>query len=159
MANGQGPNKSNPNRPVVRAGKGSRRPGRPAYEISPRDIADVEKYAAIGLTAEEISYMLGIAPNTFAKWRQREDIIDAIKRGKANGLTLVGKSLFDKAVGGDVTAQIWFEKTRGKRTDRVEVVADDQSQAITRLIGSMTPEQLQRVAAGESPAQVLGHVA
>lgn len=130
--------------------------GRKALVIEPRDIHQIEQYAAIGLRVSEISALLGISERTFARWRQLPEVLAAYEKGKSGGLAAVGKSLFEKASGGDVTAQIWYEKTRGRRTDRVEVVADDQSQAISRLIGSMTAEQLQRVANGESPAQVMG---
>ena len=100
--------------------------------------------------------MVEVGETTFERWVQLPEVLGAIKKGRSNGLTVVGKALFDKAASGDVTAQIWYEKTRGKRSDRVEVVQEDQSAAIQRLISSMTPEQLQRVANGESPQQVLG---
>lgn len=144
-----------PTRPVIKPPKGSKG-GRPRLEILPRDLHQIEKLAAIGLTQSEIAVMVEVADSTFEQWVKTPEVIGAIKKGRAAGLTSVGKSLFDKANAGDVTAQIWYEKTRGKRTDRVEVVQEDQSQAITRLIATMSPEQLQRVANGESPAEVLG---
>ena len=100
--------------------------------------------------------MLGIGTKTMQNWVKNDEVLAAVKRGKSMGLTTVGKALFDKAQGGDVTAQIWYEKTRGKRTDRVEVVQEDQSRALTQLIATMDPDQLIRVANGESPAEVMG---
>lgn len=144
-----------PYRPVIKPPKGSKG-GRPRLEILPRDIHQIEKLAAIGLSQAEIAVMVEVAESTFELWAHHPEVIGAIKKGKAKGLTSVGNSLFNKANNGDVTAQIWYEKTRGKRTDRVEVVQEDQSQAITRLISTMTTEQLQRVANGESPSEVLG---
>ena len=130
--------------------------GRPKLEITARDINQIENLSAIGMSQKEISHILEISPRTYSSWSKNEDVFAAISRGKAKGLAAVGKALHDKAIGGDTSAMMWYEKTRGRRTDRVEVVQQDQAQAITRLIGVMTPDQLQRVADGESPTEVLG---
>jgi predicted DNA-binding protein (UPF0251 family) len=144
-----------PTRPVIKPGRGSRG-GRPRFEITPRDLTQIERFAAIGLTQREIACMVEVSQRTFEKWAQSAAVIAAIQKGRANGLAVAGKALHDKMVAGDVTAIIWYEKTRGRRTDRIEVVQEDQSHAIQRLIATMTPDQLQRVANGESPSEVLG---
>ena len=130
--------------------------GRPKIKLTARDINQIEQFSAIGLTQKEIASMLEISNRTYQKWVQDPQVIASISRGRAKGLTAVGKALHDKAIGGDTQAIMWYEKTRGKRTDKIEVVQQDQAQAITRLIGVMTPDQLQRVANGESPSEVLG---
>lgn len=130
--------------------------GRPKIEITKRDISQIEQFSSIGLTSKEIASMLGISRPTYQRWFRDPEVLSAISRGKAQGLALVGKALQDKALNGDTHAMVWYEKTRGKRTDRVEIVQQDDAEAITRLIGVMTPDQLQRVANGESPSEVLG---
>jgi len=144
-----------PTRSVIRPPKGSRG-GRPRFEITLRDLTQIERFAAIGLTQREIALMVEVSQRTFEKWCQSKEVIAAIEKGRANGLAVAGKALHDKMVAGDIAAIIWYEKTRGRRTDRIEVVQEDQSQAIQRLISTMTPDQLQRVANGESPSEVLG---
>ena len=86
------------------------------------DAAAVERLAGLGLTLEEIATSLGFSVATlYTRKRQHVEILEAIKKGRAKMLTDVANALYDKAIGGDVTAMIWFEKTRGGRSDKVAV--------------------------------------
>lgn len=139
-------------RSVVRTGK----QGRPRLEITHRDLHQIQQFAAIGLTKREIAMMIGITAKQLHVWEKHAEVADAIQRGRANGLAMAGKKLYDKVVAGDMTAIIWFEKTRGKRSERVQVVNEDEAAAIQQQLAGMSTEQLQRVANGESPLEVLG---
>lgn len=141
-----------PTRPTIKPGK----PGRPRLRVTANDLVQIQRFAAIGLTFEEIAMMIGISLKQFQRWRERPDVYEAVQKGRAKALALVGKKLYEKATAGDMTAIIWFEKTRGKRSERVQVVNDDEAEAIQRQLAGMSTEQLQRVANGESPLEVLG---
>ena len=83
------------------------------------DINEVERLAGLGLTQEEIALSLGIARMTLeSRKRENELFVEAIKRGKARANQQVANVLYEKATGGDMTAVIWWEKTRAGRTDR-----------------------------------------
>ena len=74
---------------------------------------DIERLAAQGLSTKQIAHCLGIARSTLYRRRKTDcDISDALKRGRANGLAVVANALFESAVGGNVTAQIYFLKAR-----------------------------------------------
>ena len=93
--------------------------GRKKIEI---DIAEVERLAGLGLTQEEIALSLGISIRTLERRKDEMAVLtEAIKRGQTLANTEVANVLFDKAKAGDMTAVIWWEKTRAGRSDKVAV--------------------------------------
>ena len=77
------------------------------------DLAEVERLAGLGLTQEEIALSLGIAVRTLhGRKAENADFAGAIKKGKAQANGLVSNVLFNLCKSGNVTAIIWYEKTR-----------------------------------------------
>lgn len=90
------------------------------YKPTERDREDVERYASLGITQEEIGSILGIHRHTIQKHLSEE-----FKRGKAKANAKVAKSLFTKATQkDDVTAQIFWLKTQARWSERVEHVIE-----------------------------------
>ncbi|MEA5424279.1 hypothetical protein [Synechococcus sp. CCY9202] len=132
------------------------RGGRPRLTITPRDLHQIEQFAAIGLANAEIACLVGVSERTLYSWLHKPMVIAALKKGRANGLAVAGKKLWDRVNAGDLSAIIWFEKTRGRRSDRVQVINEDEAVDITRQLRAMTDDQLRRIADGQSPVDVLG---
>lgn len=87
------------------------------------DLAQVESLAASGLTNEQIALALGISrSNHFQRKKENKDYLDAIKRGEAKGVAKVANALFQNAMSGNTTAQIFYLKNRSCESwsDRVE---------------------------------------
>lgn len=141
---------------VAEVETGKRSKGRPRLVIGPDDIKEIRTYAAIGLTMAEIASLLGVSAGTFSAWQANPDVYEAVQKGRTQALALVGKALFDKAKAGDLGSIVWFEKTRGKRSDRVVVVNEDEASRITRQIKGLSVDQLRRLADGEHPESVMG---
>jgi hypothetical protein len=77
------------------------------------DAGKVEHLASIGSTVQEIADCIGIARSTFyRRMEEREDIQDALKRGRSKGLAVVENALFQAAKNGNVTAMIFYLKNR-----------------------------------------------
>ena len=94
---------------------------RPKIPIS---LKQVEALAAQGLTRKQIAEALGISPATvYDRQRKDEDFKAAIKRGKAKGIAKVSNALFQQAIKGNITAQIFYLKTQAgwKEKDRLDV--------------------------------------
>jgi hypothetical protein len=71
--------------------------------------------ASRGLTVSQISDCLGIAESTlYAKQGEYKEFMDAIKRGRAEGIRKVSNALFAKATQGNVTAIIYYLKVRDR---------------------------------------------
>lgn len=130
---------------------------RPRTEI---DISKVEEYAAQGLTQVEICLCLGISERTLRNHKQVDSVLaDAIKRGRAKATSEIANRLYQMAIGGDLGAIIWWEKTRCGRTDKVahevtgkdggpvEITAIAQAQAAQRL-ATWRQEQINKLPNG-----------
>ncbi len=93
----------------------------------------VEQMCAVGIPQESISLMVrnGIDDKTLRKHFRRE--LDTAKI-KANAK--IGGTLFNKAIGGDTTAAIFWAKTQmgWKETDRLEHGVDDSLAALLKSI-------------------------
>jgi hypothetical protein len=72
--------------------------------------------ASRGLTVSQISDCLGIAESTlYGKQKDYPQFMQAIKKGRAEGLHSVSNALFEKATQGNVTAMIYYLKVRDRQ--------------------------------------------
>ena len=82
------------------------------------DLEEVERLASFGLTLDQVALALGIAQSTlYAKKAENTEFSEAIKRGQAKGIHAVANKLFDNAMGGNVTAQLFYLKARAQWRD------------------------------------------
>ncbi len=115
--------------------------GRPPFEITEDVLKTVEEGASRGLEKQQIARVLGISPQTFIEKRKKfPELVEALKRGEALGVSRVANALFLSAtVERNVTAQIFYLKNRDPdrwkdrrhidethRFDRPEVDIDEQ---------------------------------
>ena len=90
------------------------------------DLKEVERLAGLGLTQEQIAASLGISSRTLDNRKaESAEFADAIKKGQAKGISEVANALWTNAMGGNVTAQIFFLKARAKWKDKHETEGDD----------------------------------
>jgi hypothetical protein len=86
------------------------------------DIKEVERLAGLGLTQEEIALSLGISERTlYLNKAQNAEFADAIKRGQTRANTEVANVLYQEALKGNMTAVIWWDKTRAGRSDKIAI--------------------------------------
>jgi hypothetical protein len=110
----------------ARPGTGGAMPGagRPAFEASETERKQVEALSGYGLPLEQIAVLVrkGISVETLTK-----HFADELISGKAKANSQVGRTLFQKATGGDTTAMIWWSKTQMKwsETQKVEHTGKD----------------------------------
>lgn len=88
--------------------------GRPT-EFKPQYIEQVTEFAAAGLTDAEIAEELGVNASTIWRWKGRfPEFCNALKCAKDVADERVIRSLYQKALAGDVTACIFWLKNRRK---------------------------------------------
>ena len=89
--------------------------GRPAWIPTDSVCQEAREMASNGLTVAQISDCLGIAESTlYGKQNEYKEFLDAIKKGRAEGLNKVSNALFEKATQGNVTAMIYYLKVRDR---------------------------------------------
>jgi hypothetical protein len=98
--------------------------GRPAFAPTDKERQQVEALSGYGVPIEQIAVLVreGIHVDTLRAHFQNELISG---KAKANGQ--IGKTLFQKAMGGDTTAMIWWSKTqmRWAETQKHELTGKD----------------------------------
>lgn len=98
--------------------------GRMAFEPTENERKQVEAMSGYGLPIEQIAVLVrdGIDADTLRKYFAKELIA-----GKAKANSGVGRTLFQKAMGGDTSAMIWWSKTqmRWKETQQHELTGAD----------------------------------
>jgi hypothetical protein len=141
---------------------GKKTGGRPAFEVTPLVRAQVESLAGLGLKRDQIADVIGCSPRTLQRSFAAE-----LRVGDAKATAMVATSLYTAATswlkplpGGGwtgspdraaITAAIWWEKSRGGRSEKL--VVDSKVNAKTETSGtlavsttSLTPEQYEAAA-------------
>ena len=95
-----------------------RKPGQPAFKPTNAERELVEQMSSVGIPQESICLVVrdGIDDKTLRKHFRRE--LDTAAT-KANAE--VAGTLYNKAMGGDTTALIWWTKTRMKWSEKQEI--------------------------------------
>jgi len=89
--------------------------GRPSWIPNETSCNQVQEMASRGLTVAQIASCLGISETTlYKKQNEYAEFMDAIKKGRAEGVNQVSNALFEKATQGNVTAMIYYLKTRDR---------------------------------------------
>lgn len=100
-----------PSRRTLKRG-GPAGPGRP--KIPMPELARVEAVAGLVETDKEIAIVLGVSEKTLNTWKKNPEFFQALKNGKLKLDVNVKKSLYKLAIGGNVTACIFWLKNRDR---------------------------------------------
>jgi hypothetical protein len=117
----------------------SRGRGRPRFEPTDEERKQVEAMAGYGVAEAHIASLIrgGIGVSTL-----RERFKENLEQGRAKAHAGIGKTLFQKAMAGDVASLIWWTKTQMRWTEaprQIELsgnisITDALAQAQARLI-------------------------
>lgn len=108
---------------------------RPKKELP--DLGQIEALASKGLNEEQIASALGISYSTLRRHKaSNEQFQAALKKGKALGISDVSSALYDAAVGGNVTAMIFYLKNRAPDSwrDKPDPTNDDDPPPSVQVI-------------------------
>ena len=89
------------------------------------DFSEVERLSGIGLSNKEVANALGIHEATL--YRRKQDsasFASALKKGRAKAAADIANAVYENAMKGNITAQIWYEKTRRGLSDKVQIDGD-----------------------------------
>ena len=111
--------------------------GKYQYWLTDEGLTLLCGWAKDGLTDEQIAHNCGVSMATFYEWKKKyPDFSEALKNGKEVVDYQVENALYQKALHGDVTAQIfWLKNRRPKRwRDKPEL---DAGQEGVRIIDDL----------------------
>ncbi|MHB8383854.1 MAG: phBC6A51 family helix-turn-helix protein [Candidatus Binataceae bacterium] len=125
--------------------------GRPAWKIDAKTLEKAEALAARGLTMRQIALALGIHFATLCRKKAKYRVLcEAIEKGKASGIASVSNKLWDAAMGGNITAMIfWLKAQGGWRDTAIDINlsgevglknADEERERQLKIVRAMTPE-------------------
>lgn len=126
----------------------AKKTGRPFVQISDRDLEQIEMLAGIGVNEANIAMVMGFSQKTLQRRKKdSERVRQAIELGKAKAEAKVAQSLYNLAVvDHNLSAIIWYEKTRCGRSDRshieiIQAVESQMEQMLDRLQAVMEPDE------------------
>ena len=106
--------------------------GRPSFKPTKEERSQVEAMAGYGVPHDNIAALIrgGIDSDTLKKHFKIE-----LAQGKAKACTQVGKTLYQKAIDGDVTSLIWWTKSqmRWAETVKQELTGKDGEQLLSGI--------------------------
>ena len=95
---------------------------RPWITLTDQHIKQIELLSGYGLTVAQIAAVIGISQSSMDNKRNTiTRVKEAMERGRAVAEAKVGKSLFERAVEGDIAAIRWYEMTRAKRSSETKI--------------------------------------
>jgi hypothetical protein len=124
--------------------------GRPAFKPTDSERKQVEAMSGYGLPIEQIAVLVrdGIHVDTL-----RAHFSNELVSGKAKANSGVGRTLFQKAIGGDTAAMIWWSKTqmRWKEVQQHEITGKDGApiQVATIDVSKISTEALSEIMAAK----------
>lgn len=81
--------------------------------LEPEGLLKIEGWARDGLTDEQIAHNMGISAKTLYNWKEKHlQILHVLKRSKDVADRQVENALFENAINGNTTAQIFWLKNR-----------------------------------------------
>jgi len=87
------------------------------------DLAEVERLAKLGLNNDQIAHALSISPSTlYLHKKEFSEFSEAIARGSAKGNATISNALYEKAIGGDTNAMIFYLRAKGGWIDKATVL-------------------------------------
>jgi hypothetical protein len=92
--------------------------GRPAIPITDKDLRIIEDMAGRGARLDDIAIVVGVSPSTLDRWLELEEVRSAYQRGRVLATDSVADTLYKTALGGDVTACIFWLKAQAGWNDR-----------------------------------------
>jgi len=110
--------------------------------ITPEAIGIIEGMAGRGAVLNDIAKYLNIGPSTLDRWLKEPEVRQAYDRGRIHAIDAVAEALYQSALAGDTTAQIFYLKSQAKWRDYWPVDDAKEAPAVVHFyLPELEPEQ------------------
>jgi len=129
--------------------------GRKRFEITPSVLEQVEKYSGLGFNMSQIATVLGVDERTvYAKKAAFSQFDQAIKKGRLSAIGHVSNALYDSAINGNITAQIFYLKNRAPEMYQDVIQQKHSIESIGKLSDTQLLDEIRKD--GSISSQVSG---
>lgn len=111
--------------------------GRKKIEIDPEQLG---KLAEMSCTHREVAAWFDIPPSTLTSRIKRNPLKAVWEKGQARGNIALRRAMYQAAVSGNVTAQIWLSKNLLGMADKVETKNEERTSFVVELPPPMSPK-------------------
>ena len=85
------------------------------HVLTPQQIEDCARYAGVGLNYDQMAGLCDMCPATFDEVLKRQpEVKQAIEKGRSKGVGGIANTLYQQAMSGNITAAIFYLKTRAR---------------------------------------------
>lgn len=85
------------------------------HVLTPEQIEQCAKYAAVGLNNDQMAALCDCSTTTFDEILVRQpEVKRAIEKGRSKGVGGIANTLYQQAMSGNITAAIFYLKTRAR---------------------------------------------
>lgn len=99
--------------------------------LEPESLILLEGWARDGLTDEEIAKNMGVRTSTLYEWKNKySEISEALKKGKEFADYQIENALYNSALYGNTTAQIFWLKNRRPDKWRDKPISDKNTEKV-----------------------------
>ena len=93
--------------------------------LTDQELSELERLAGLGLNQAQIADWFGFSERTLRRRLEHPDSVAAYKRGRSRAIAEVAAGLLQQALEGNLTAQIFFLKTKAFWRERDRADSDD----------------------------------
>ena len=103
---------------------------------------EIEKYAALGMSITQVCNLIGVSTSAWYNHTKDHSFIrEAYDRGRDKGVAQIANKLFQSAMNGNTTAQMFYLKCKGKWSDQSRV----EGQGAGREEKDISPDEVKLI--------------
>jgi len=119
--------------------------GRKGFEITPSILDQIEKHAGLGFNMEQIATVIGLKSSTFYRKQSLfREIEERIKKGRLSAIGKVSNALFNSALSGNITAQIFYLKNRAPEMYQDVIQQKFTVEAVNKLSDTQLLDEIRK---------------
>lgn len=130
------------------------RSGRKPYKFSAKELKQIEELSGFGLNDEQIGVIIGVSHDTLTRRKQDDpNFLRVYQKGRAEMLSKVGQSIYERALDGSDVLAIWLQKSLGGKMEEYQRQSLEIKRQQNKILESGVDwMKLQQVTNGSSSA-------
>jgi hypothetical protein len=107
-----------------------RKRGRPALELTPTTLSEIERLAGRGFRLEDIAIACDVSKSTLKRWLKHPEVQACYQKGRIEATSNVAYRLYELCMAGEVAACIFWLKAQAGWTDKPQPELEQQPEQV-----------------------------